>query len=199
VGALSDTDKFVRSSAVIAVHQLAPDHPALKDASREFFEDLWSDNGRWRNRAESVVGELRVVAAVPRLLEMLKDPNEYIRSRGAWALGRIGDPRAVSSLIGLLNDPSFDAPIRAVEALGSLKAREATSHLTTVLFSGSSKRLRYEAALALGEIGDPSAIPALENAISDPERAIRSAAEYALIQVRGEVPKRQPLPLVGKP
>ena len=39
--------------------------------------------------------------------------------------------------------------------------------------------LRKEAAIALGEIGDPRALPALEAADADPDPEVRKAARLA--------------------
>jgi HEAT repeat protein len=40
--------------------------------------------------------------------------------------------------------------------------------------------LRKEAAIALGEIGDPKAIPALEEALKDPDPDVRKLTQLAL-------------------
>jgi len=54
-----------------------------------------------------------------------------------------------------------------------------TRTLIPLLRSRSPER-RYEAAIALGRTGDPAAVPALENALSDPDPGVRWMALEAL-------------------
>jgi len=81
----------------------------------------------------SRIGSMKdAAAAVPSLIRLLNDPDDYIRSNAAWAIGRIGKDvkAAVPFLIDALNDGCCD--------------------------------VRQFAATALGEIGDSSAIESLE-------------------------------------
>ena len=43
--------------------------------------------------------------------------------------------------------------------------------------------LRKEAAIALGEVGDPTGLPALEAAAADPDPEVRKAARLAIGRV----------------
>jgi HEAT repeat protein len=60
-------------------------------------------------------------------------------------------------------DPALNVLVRghAIEALGLLQAKEAVQDLTSLL-ADRSPDLRYWAAYALGQIGDPSSVPALQ-------------------------------------
>lgn len=60
------------------------------------------------------------------------------------------------------NDPR----IYAVWALGALKDKKATKPLIDLLLESDYTQLRCAAAVALGELGDSKAIPALEHAIN---------------------------------
>ena len=72
------------------------------------------------------------------------------------------------------------ARIGAVEALGSIRDPRAVRHIIDVMERDRNVEVRWVAALALGNIGDPSAIPPLLLALRDQERYIRSSAAMAL-------------------
>jgi len=57
--------------------------------------------------------------------------------------------------------------------------------LLTELQSKEPKR-RQQSVVSLGEIGSPTAIPALQTALRDSDWAVRYAAGYALGQIGGE-------------
>jgi HEAT repeat protein len=47
----------------------------------------------------------------------------------------------------------------------------------------STSNLRKEAALALGDIGDATALPALERAADDPDPEVRKSARLVIAQI----------------
>ena len=71
-------------------------------------------------------------------------------------------------------------PIGAVEALGWIRDPRAVRHIIDVMERDRNVEVRWVAALALGNIGDPSAIPlsfspsATKNVTSAPVRPWRS-------------------------
>jgi HEAT repeat protein len=52
--------------------------------------------------------------------------------------------------------------------------------------------LRKEAALALGEIGSPEALPALEQIQNDPDPEVRKSVRLSIAQVRLTGPGQEP-------
>jgi HEAT repeat protein len=72
--------------------------------------------------------------------------------------------------------------IRAIRSLGRMKAREAVAPVIEAL-SHEVSNVRKESAIALGEIGDPKAIPALEKARLDADPDVRKLAQLALASI----------------
>ena len=63
-----------------------------------------------------------------------------------------------------------------------MRATDAIPSLTQTLDHIVSN-LRKEAALALGEIGDPAPLPELERAAEDSDPEVRKAARLAIAQI----------------
>jgi HEAT repeat protein len=75
----------------------------------------------------------------------------------------------------------------SVMQLGRLKATQAVDPLAATLAGDRSATVREAAARALGLIGSPSAMPALQRAAqSDNDRDVRRSAQFAVevIQTR---------------
>jgi len=72
--------------------------------------------------------------------------------------------------------------LRAARALGRLRNRAAIAALGELLVHSISN-LRKEAVIALGEIGDPAALPLIQQAGEDGDPEVRKAARLALATV----------------
>jgi len=134
---------------------------------------------------ESPVG-VRVDRVAPglALLEDLEQDG-YARGLAAVALGAAKDARAVESLIKVLEDP------RRPKGYSELPSPEAQTGQAKTFAERlrSLHNLRAHAALALGQIGDPRAVPALRAALSDADLIVRieSAAGLGRLKARGAV------------
>ena len=123
--------------------------------------------------------------AVQTLLDVLRDGNHLVRSSAAESLGKLGDGQSTLPLIEILRDTEEDRDVRAraAEALGRLEAAEAVQPLIAAL-DDIVWRVRYQAVIALGRIGDPAAKDALSNAAQyDPDPSARAAAQEALKKI----------------
>jgi HEAT repeat protein len=132
----------------------------------------------------------RARAAVPVLLEKLKDPDSLVRVHAALALWRI-DRRREGLPVALagLHDRYYRTRITAAEALWALKADpQALSALRVALAEAdrhdhpNPSNARYMAARALGRIGPPAraAAPALRHLLDDEDEYLRATASAAL-------------------
>ncbi len=140
-----------------------------------------------RGEAARALSDLGGPAQVQPLLDAI-DPgasagdNETI----ARALGNIGDARAAPGLLRLAHAQQEPVRIAAVEALGKLKVKDAVPELSRVAEDpAASPALKAKALLALGQIGDPAALPALLHGLSlEPNRvSLLSESSLALLMI----------------
>jgi hypothetical protein len=83
--------------------------------------------------------------------------------------------------IQLLRDPDEHVRADAVVQLGHLKALASVDPLAATLAGDRSPMVRDAAARALGLIGSPKALPALQRAATaDPDRDVRHSAQFAV-------------------
>lgn len=89
-------------------------------------------------------------------------PEKEMNVEIGRALGLIGDPKGVPTLLKLLNSKDLPTAIEGVESLGALKAKEAVAPLIDLVASeGTQNFVTKKAIVALGNIGDPKAVPIL--------------------------------------
>ena len=91
----------------------------------------------------------------------------------------------IDRLLGQLSNP--DERVRADVAiqLGRMKARRAEESLEQVLTADRSADVRDAAARALGLIGMPVSVPALQRAAqNDDDRGVRNSAQFAIDVIR---------------
>ncbi len=166
---------------------------ALASMGRQAFEplanQLTSANSTVRRNAAWAIGELTNMppgnraGAVPPLISLLSDSDEWVRMAAARALGELRDERAGASLIATLSDPQWRVRALAAWALNEMKDRRAVQALCNLLLSDSEPEVRRAAAEALGEIRSAEAIPALKQALNDPEPRVRSKVGWAISEI----------------
>ena len=204
LAALNDRDEGVREIAAVAFHQVRDPR-----AVEPLIHVLQDSNQYWflRWRAASRLGEIGDPRAVEPLIAVLRgkdqddDDEADVRRHAAGALSQIGDPRAIEPLIAALKDPhalmrweAGEALVRigapAVEPLiGALKDQHEVQRWMVVGQPGSGERkavtqtIRWDAARALGRIGDPRAIGPLIAALKDPNAQVPQAARVALVGI----------------
>lgn len=111
---------------------------------------------RWstdRALAIELLGELKIHGALPRLLEILKDPKDTCRGAAARGLGRLGDRSALTALAAVFKEPSAAEDVRldAAEGLVLLKDPAARAEVEQGISSLSSKEAREEVQAMLEE------------------------------------------------
>jgi HEAT repeat protein len=145
-----------------------------------------------RAEAARSLGALGSVRAVPELLAALQaDPDLDTRIGAAHSLGLLGDHRAVDPLLAKLADKSEHPRVRGVaaEALTGPREHRAVPLLITAL-DDPSVEVRFWAAFALGELGDPAALSALErlaqtdDAVLPGWRSVKDEAAAAIDSIR---------------
>lgn len=114
------------------------------------------------------------------LLSHLESADSGRGAAAAWTLGRLGDPSSVEPLRAVLRNSGAHHDVRAhaAEALGVLESRDALIDLVAALQDPSAE-VRYWAAYALGQIGDPGALPALEQLAQSDHRTVGTSGSVA--------------------
>jgi HEAT repeat protein len=178
VGALSDSDQYVRGVAIRVVGQHTPDVPGVVGKLIEQFPD------REAIRAVAAYRD-RGAEAILKLVTLLTHESTDIRRQAARALGKIGVASlvAIPDLIRVMEtDKQAGVREQAAEAFGEIgpKAVEAVPHLLKAL-KDPDKGVRKDAVRSLGQIG-PGAKSALEGVkalAKDPEPLVREYATRA--------------------
>ena len=124
---------------------------------------------------------------VKAILGELRDVNKARRRSAVMKLGMVGGEQALRALIRLVENQQEDLIVRGRAALmlGKLKDERAVPHLIRAL-DAPGFLTPYHAAQALGKIGDPRAITALQNLAAGSRDKTRSAAVEALRQLGQE-------------
>jgi HEAT repeat protein len=178
--ALQDSCSFVRRAAAIALGQLH-----AKEAQVALLHALEDSNFYVRRAAINAIGKLGIPDLGKVLLPLLELDDARMRRTTVTALRRLGTQEAIPPMIEML-DAYLEAPAKRdlpvvktlVVALGKMRAVEAVQVLTRVLrgYVGA----RSIAAKALGQIGDPAAVPALVEALNGQSAGLRLAALKSL-------------------
>jgi HEAT repeat protein len=119
--------------------------------------------------------------AIKHLLIELRDVNKEKRRTAVMKLGMLGGDQAVRALIRTVTNDHEDLIVRGRAALmlGKLRDTRAVDPLIDALDAPGFQTPVY-AAQALGELGDPRAIPALVLMSQEGRGKVREAANEAL-------------------
>jgi HEAT repeat protein len=126
--------------------------------------------------------------AIPLIPALLADPDPDIRKFGVDILGNIHDVRVHAPLLEALEDSEDNVAAAAAEYLGKKKYREAVPALVARMERGGFW-IKYSCLQALGEIGDPTAGPAVLAIVG--EEDLRKVSLEAL--GRMGVPEAEPI------
>lgn len=190
---LRDASAIVRATSAAAILSL----PAEESAASLI--PLLNDKDEFvRREVAYALGRTRSRTAVPFLIERVaKDKKDEVRGAAAVALGQISDVASVSALSAVLYPtvtpkgkkpkPEKDPFLlrSAVRSLGQIRSRAALPVLIIILQDEKSEDdVRREAAIALGEIGDATALPVLDGAVNSRDPHLSHAAHEAIRKIR---------------
>lgn len=175
ITALGDMSAFVREHAALALGRIG--HPIAVNA---LIQLMVNDNyASVRQACAEALGMIGSPAAIDALIQVLNGNDEAsVRAAAARSLGMIGGEEVIPHLINALMDPNSGVRFAAMEGLVFVGSA-AIDDLIAAL-GHSNGYVRVYSAMALGEIGDPSAIPALIALMDDDNYEIRKAAGIAI-------------------
>ena len=171
--------------AALALASLGP--PAFRPLTNQ----LDNSNPSVRRNAAWAIGELTGMIpgtradAVPQLITLLGDSDQWVRMAAARALGELHDHEAVAKLVATLSDDDWRVRELVVWALSETKDARAVTALCTVLISDPRAEVRRGAAEALGEIQSAEALPALKQALHDSAPGVSAKAAWAISEIEG--------------
>ena len=118
----------------------------------------------------------------------LEDGYDDVREASAFALKNIGDPSVSDSLIELLSDRNYDVRVAVALALGTFRETAAIPHLARAYKEAKERNWfttewRLPLIRTMGDIGDPSAVPYLGEALEDGYDLVEDATVEALIKI----------------
>lgn len=124
-------------------------------------------------------------AAVPALIDGMRNPRERVRMFAAELLGRSGDPRAIPVLrAAVLGDRSDSVQNIGASALRQLHDRSIFDQVAARLHDPDPNR-RVMAPVLVESLAGVDAAPLLREAAQDPDVRVRVAAEAALQRALG--------------
>ena len=162
-----------------------------RGALAPLINQLDSSNATVRRNAAWAIGELTAMhpgeraGAVPQLITLLGDTDEWVRMAAARALGELRDRRSLDGLIARLGDDKWRVRQVTAWALSEMKDERAVTPLCNVLLSDTRAEVRRGAAEALGEIASAEALPSLKQALNDAETSVSTKAAWAISEIEG--------------
>ena len=159
---------------------------AQGEVAREMAESMVEDP-RWyvvRNGV-SLLGELGGDGAVSHLTSTLANEDARVRRETVVALAKLGGEDAGQLLLGMLDDQEADIRAKACTAVGVLKVEKALKPLMKLLDGDKDPEVQVQSLHALGQLGDPGAVPLIEKKavprfLSRPSKELRMAGYRAL-------------------
>jgi len=178
--ALTETDdRLARKTYVSAL-------VALGQSGMRVVEVMLEDS-RWfvvRNGV-AVLGEVGGDTSIAHLTATLANGDARVRRETVLCLAKIGGEDAALLVIGMLNDSNADVRATAARGVSVLKVERAHKPLMDILEKGDEDAVVEQVMRALGQLGDPFAVPLIEKRavgsfFSKPPVEVRVAALSAL-------------------
>lgn len=190
VNGLKDGDTNVRKGTIAALSDsqkgIGPNPKSGVDVVQAILDIMKKEGGARSPGGDVLSSSLFETQAardqsVPKLIAMLSDKDDGVRSGAADALGKIGDARAVQPLITAMQKDKAAVRRVAIGAIALIADPSGEAALTeAVINPNDDNEARSQATSGLGKIATPSAIATLIKTLNDTDLKLRSAAVAAL-------------------
>ncbi len=151
------------------------------EATDLLFETLGNPSPLMRGHAALALGRIGYKPAVPRLIDLLEDPDWQVRETAVNGLGLIQDATAIIPLVSCLSDTVPAVQNQATEALAGFGSL-AVDHLLDALAHEKDKFTLRQIIHCLGLIGNERAIGALAAQLRSSYFVVRRTAVTALVR-----------------
>ena len=163
---------------------------AMGDEGLKQAELMVQESNAWgvvRNSV-AILGELGGERAVEHLMDTVRHHHPKARRETLTALTRVGGEGAILLVMGTLDDPDDEVRATAVRAAAALGSERTVKALLARLDEEESQDVQEEILRALGQLGDPVVVPAIEKRavggfFSRPPASTRIAAYRALAAI----------------
>lgn len=167
---------------IVGVVVTIEDVTAPYERERRLAADLDSEDEATRLRAAEA---LAAAGESPVLLAgSLADESWRVRRVAAEGLATGGGPEVLATLVDALRDHHRDPALLNAALTALARTRDDAAKLVMELLELPSPEVRTYAALALGLMGDPRAVPALMKRLADDDTNVRFHAIEALGRIR---------------
>jgi HEAT repeat protein len=147
---LMETEKRYRNAAILALRRIGkPAFPAL-------VRELRSDEVLMRRAAAEGLGGSSSAQVNAALMAAITDADPQVRRASSLALGWKGNVAAVPALVSVLSDDSWEVVDAAVSALGEIGVDAVQPLLAFVRQPGPSMTVQYQISRAFAAIGRPA-------------------------------------------
>ena len=122
------------------------------------------------------------------LTATLANEHAGVRGETVRSLVKIGGENAGLLVSSMLGDSDANVRVEAARAVSALKVERAYKQLVEILKNGDEESVIEQVIRALGALGDPSAVPAIEKRVkgsllSRPPKRVRLAGLVALATI----------------
>ena len=171
-----------REQAVISWLQRIPSENTWKDPRPAELKVM--SVPEWIAEGKSIEG---VEETLQKFMRADKEPiaKWVYKEQVVTALGAVGTADSVPLILGALKHPDLRTRVYAILSLGRLRDKRAVGPLCNIVRSVDEPNEKWNALYALGLIGDPEAIPVLEQLLrSELSENDRTAVSDALYEIR---------------
>jgi HEAT repeat protein len=158
---------------------LLPSVPARPDVGEAVSACLSDPLPDVRALACELLARAQAVSAVPRLFDLLADPDRRVVQAAVAAIQALGHEQSEALTLAAARSSSRRARRAAIRILGYFGWRSGLEPLVEALGTGDV-RLRDAALHSLAFLDDPRAVQAILDVSDDPDPAARAAAMRAL-------------------
>lgn len=120
--------------------------------STALVQALKDDHWFVRARAVQAVGQLKIQAAVPDLVQLFGKESWDTRARVVYALGQIGDSRRIDVLLTAMNSEDESLRLVALQALKNLRGERAKSALLQAIATEKTAEGKLQLVRAVGNL-----------------------------------------------
>ena len=165
----------------------------MGDLGMKQAEQMVQDTSTWQvvRNGVSILAEVGGDKAVEHLVQTLAHHNPKVRNETVSALAKIGGETPTLLILNKLDDSDAHVRATAARAMGTLGSERTSRNLLERLEEEEEGEVLQELLRALGQIGDPGAVPAIE------KRAVGSMFKRPPADVR--IAAYRALALIGTP